>query len=131
MTRLPSRKKYLFTFLFNIPVENEVEHIQIQEDYSSVPMRFMILHRVNLPPTTFTQFFQGMLILNILTDDLLDLGEIGRGAFGTVNKMIFKKNNKIMAVKRIRCSNVVDEKEQKRIMVSVKLLNHLINVKHD
>lgn len=47
----------------------------------------------------------------------MDLGEIGRGGFGTVNKMIFKKNNKMMAVKRIRCSNVVDEKEQKRIMV--------------
>lgn len=49
---------------------------------------------------------------------MVDLGEIGRGGFGTVNKMVFKKNNKIMAVKRIRCSNVVDEKEQKRIMVS-------------
>lgn len=48
---------------------------------------------------------------------MADLGEIGRGGFGTVNKMIFKKNNKVMAVKRIRCSNVVDEKEQKRIMV--------------
>lgn len=55
----------------------------------------------------------------ISLDDLMDLGEIGRGGFGTVNKMIFKKNNKVMAVKRIRCSNVVDEKEQKRIMVKI------------
>jgi mitogen-activated protein kinase kinase 4 len=51
---------------------------------------------------------------------LLDLGEIGRGGFGSVNKMIFKKTEKQMAVKRIRCSNVVDEKEQKRIMVCSK-----------
>jgi hypothetical protein len=27
-------------------------------------------------------------------EDLLDLGEIGRGAFGTVNKMLFQKANK-------------------------------------
>lgn len=30
--------------------------------------------------------------------------------------MIFKRTDKVMAVKRIRCSSVVDEKEQKRIM---------------
>lgn len=29
----------------------------------------------------------------------MDLGEIGRGAFGSVNKMIFKKTDKVMAVK--------------------------------
>lgn len=78
-------------------------------------------------------------IYDFTSDDLVDLGEIGRGAFGSVNKMIFKKTDKIMAVKvsqtfftfsspvasyyqfylvfqRIRCSSVVDEKEQKRIM---------------
>lgn len=32
-------------------------------------------------------------------DDLTDLGEIGRGAFGTVNKMIHKRSDTIMAVK--------------------------------
>ena len=55
-------------------------------------------------------------IYDFTSDDLLDLGEIGRGAFGSVNKMIFKRTDKVMAVKRIRCSSVVDEKEQKRIM---------------
>ncbi|CRL08063.1 CLUMA_CG020844, isoform A [Clunio marinus] len=55
-------------------------------------------------------------IYDFTSDDLVDLGEIGRGAFGSVNKMIFKKTDKVMAVKRIRCSSVVDEKEQKRIM---------------
>ena len=32
-------------------------------------------------------------------DDLRDLGEIGRGGFGTVNKMVHRKTNTIMAVK--------------------------------
>ena len=32
-------------------------------------------------------------------DDLRDLGEIGRGGFGTVNKMVHRKSNTIMAVK--------------------------------
>lgn len=55
-------------------------------------------------------------IYDFTSEDLIDLGEIGRGAFGSVNKMIFTKTEKVMAVKRIRCSSVVDEKEQKRIM---------------
>lgn len=54
-------------------------------------------------------------IYDFTSEDLHDVGEIGRGAFGAVNKMIFKKTDKVMAVKRIRCSTV-DEKEQKRIM---------------
>ena len=35
-------------------------------------------------------------------EDLVDYGEIGRGNFGAVNKMIFNKAGRIMAVKRIR-----------------------------
>jgi mitogen-activated protein kinase kinase 4 len=35
-------------------------------------------------------------------EDLVDCGEIGRGNYGAVNKMRFRKNGKIMAVKRIR-----------------------------
>ncbi|KAK8736155.1 hypothetical protein OTU49_004849 [Cherax quadricarinatus] len=36
-------------------------------------------------------------------DDLRDLGEIGRGGFGTVNKMVHRKSNTIMAVKVVSC----------------------------
>ena len=32
----------------------------------------------------------------------MDCGEIGRGNFGAVNKMMFRKAGRIMAVKRIR-----------------------------
>lgn len=33
------------------------------------------------------------------SDDLQDLGEIGRGAYGAVNKMIFRRTNTTMAGK--------------------------------
>lgn len=41
-------------------------------------------------------------------EDLKDLGEIGRGAYGSVNKMVHKPSNQIMAVKVIypRCVDV-------------------------
>lgn len=53
-------------------------------------------------------------------DDMGDLGEIGRGNFGTVNKMIFKKGNKVMAVKRIR--STVDEREQKELLMDLEVV---------
>ncbi|KAH1025253.1 hypothetical protein HUJ05_010011 [Dendroctonus ponderosae] len=51
------------------------------------------------------------------SDDLQDLGEIGRGGFGTVNKMIHRKSNTTIAVKRIR--STVDEKEQKQLLMDL------------
>lgn len=52
-------------------------------------------------------------------EDLQDQGEIGRGAFGSVNKMIFRGGgfDKVMAVKRIR--STVDEKEQKELLMDL------------
>lgn len=38
-------------------------------------------------------------IYDFTSEDLQDTGEIGRGAFGTVNKMIHRKSNTVMAVK--------------------------------
>ncbi|XP_013393529.1 dual specificity mitogen-activated protein kinase kinase 4-like isoform X2 [Lingula anatina] len=57
------------------------------------------------------------LIFDFTADDLQDLGEIGRGAFGTVNKMLHQQSNTIMAVKRIR--STVDEKEQKQLLMDL------------
>lgn len=48
------------------------------------------------------------------------MGEIGRGAFGAVNKMIFKRTEKVMAVKRIR--STVDEKEQKQLLMDLEVV---------
>ncbi|XP_029456089.1 dual specificity mitogen-activated protein kinase kinase 4 isoform X2 [Rhinatrema bivittatum] len=50
-------------------------------------------------------------------EDLKDLGEIGRGAYGSVNNMIHKPSGQIMAVKRIR--STVDEKEQKQLLMDL------------
>ena len=33
------------------------------------------------------------------SEDLVDFGEIGRGAYGTVNKMLHQQSNTYMAVK--------------------------------
>ncbi|CAG0917059.1 unnamed protein product [Notodromas monacha] len=53
-------------------------------------------------------------------EDLVDLGEIGRGAFGTVNKMVHRQSNYAMAVKRIR--STVDEREQKNLMRELEVI---------
>ena len=53
-------------------------------------------------------------------EDLADQGEIGRGAYGSVNKMVFKKNNRVMAVKRIR--STVDEREQKSLLMDLEVV---------
>jgi mitogen-activated protein kinase kinase 4 len=42
------------------------------------------------------------------------------GAFGSVNKMVFKKNNSVMAVKRIR--STVDEREQKSLLMDLEVV---------
>lgn len=57
------------------------------------------------------------LTFDFTADDLKDEGEIGRGAYGTVNKMIHKKSGIVMAVKRIR--STVDEKEQKQLLMDL------------
>lgn len=53
-------------------------------------------------------------------EDLSDLGEIGRGNFGTVNKMRHQESGKVMAVKRIRAS--IDEKSQKQLLKELEVV---------
>ncbi|PZC86398.1 dual specificity mitogen-activated protein kinase kinase 4 [Helicoverpa armigera] len=59
-------------------------------------------------------------VYDFTSDDLQDLGEIGRGAFGAVNKMVHRKTNRVMAVKRIR--STVDEKEQKQLLMDLEVV---------
>ncbi|XP_069691167.1 dual specificity mitogen-activated protein kinase kinase 4 isoform X3 [Periplaneta americana] len=59
-------------------------------------------------------------VYDFTSDDLQDLGEIGRGAFGTVNKMVHRRSNTVMAVKRIR--STVDEKEQKQLLMDLEVV---------
>uniref|UniRef100_A0ABI8A3H6 mitogen-activated protein kinase kinase n=1 Tax=Felis catus TaxID=9685 RepID=A0ABI8A3H6_FELCA len=42
-------------------------------------------------------------------EDLKDLGEIGRGAYGSVNKMVHKPSGQIMAVKTVKALNHLKE----------------------
>ncbi|XP_005098777.1 dual specificity mitogen-activated protein kinase kinase 4 isoform X2 [Aplysia californica] len=51
------------------------------------------------------------------SDDLKDLGEMGRGNYGFVNKMIHEKSDTIMAVKRIR--STVEERDQKQLLMDL------------
>lgn len=53
--------------------------------------------------------FSSSEIYDFTSEDLIDLGEIGRGAFGSVNKMVFRKTNKIIAVK-VSAQLLIDEK---------------------
>lgn len=59
-------------------------------------------------------------VYDFTSDDLEDHGEIGRGAFGAVNKMVFKRTDTVMAVKRIR--STVDEKEQKQLLMDLEVV---------
>ncbi|XP_054284276.1 dual specificity mitogen-activated protein kinase kinase 4-like isoform X2 [Macrosteles quadrilineatus] len=67
--------------------------------------------KLQIPPNSIYDF---------TSEDLLDEGEIGRGAFGTVNKMVHRKSDTVMAVKRIR--STVDEKEQKQLLMDLEVV---------
>uniref|UniRef100_A0A182UT57 mitogen-activated protein kinase kinase n=1 Tax=Anopheles merus TaxID=30066 RepID=A0A182UT57_ANOME len=54
------------------------------------------------------------------SEDMIDEGEIGRGAFGAVNRMKFTHTGTVMAVKRIR--STVDEKEQKQLLMDLEVV---------
>ena len=49
--------------------------------------------------------------------DLKDLGQIGAGGFGTVNKMLHVRSELLMAVKIIRVS--VDEADQRQVVMDL------------
>uniref|UniRef100_A0A915C9C8 mitogen-activated protein kinase kinase n=2 Tax=Parascaris univalens TaxID=6257 RepID=A0A915C9C8_PARUN len=53
--------------------------------------------------------------------DLVDEGEIGRGNFGTVNRMLHPKSGCVLAVKRIR-SNTVNQTEQKHLLMELEAI---------
>uniref|UniRef100_A0A182K6N8 mitogen-activated protein kinase kinase n=1 Tax=Anopheles christyi TaxID=43041 RepID=A0A182K6N8_9DIPT len=59
-------------------------------------------------------------MFDFTSDDLIDEGEIGRGAFGAVNRMKFTHTGTVMAVKRIR--STVDEKEQKQLLMDLEVV---------
>ncbi|KAE8745378.1 Mitogen-activated Protein Kinase Kinase [Frankliniella occidentalis] len=83
-----------------------------QETFAEKSSRF----KLNIQSSGKLQISPGT-VYDFTSEDLQDLGEIGRGAFGTVNKMVHRKSNTVMAVKRIR--STVDEKEQKQLLMDL------------
>nr|XP_024214932.1 dual specificity mitogen-activated protein kinase kinase 4 isoform X3 [Halyomorpha halys] len=77
-------------------------------------MRLRIAH--NIHSTGILQVSPEQ-IYSFSSDHLIDYGEIGRGAFGTVNKMVHNDSGTQMAVKRIR--STVDEREQKQLLMDL------------
>ncbi|XP_065846497.1 dual specificity mitogen-activated protein kinase kinase 4-like [Oscarella lobularis] len=57
---------------------------------------------------------------NCIPTELLDVGVVGEGAFGTVNKMVHKESNTHMAVKRVHVT--VDESEMKRLNMDLDVI---------
>lgn len=115
--RKPGLKKMDFPSSFRLPTSQSTSNNTNNAD--------AIVKSID-PTLDFTRFKMchstgklqiGGTIYDFTADDLQDLGEIGRGGFGTVNKMIHRKSNTVLAVKRIR--STVDEKEQKQLLMDL------------
>lgn len=52
-------------------------------------------------------------LCDFTAEDLKDLGEIGRGAYGSVNKMAYKPSGQIMAVKVTGHAPLTETDEQR------------------
>ncbi|MFH4979876.1 hypothetical protein AB6A40_006585 [Gnathostoma spinigerum] len=62
-------------------------------------------------------------IYRFTSADLIDEGEIGRGSFGTVSRMVHSPSAHVIAVKRIR-SNTVNTTEQKRLLMELEAITN-------
>lgn len=80
----------------------------------------VLLSLVSIAYYSFTKHLLQFQVYDFTSEDLQDFGEIGRGAFGTVNKMVHKRSNTVMAVKRIR--STVDEREQKQLLMDLEVV---------
>ena len=74
----------------NCDVNNSPGKLQISSDQV---VGFFISH----PQATVN--IENSQVFDFTAEDLQDLGEIGRGNFGCVNKMVHIKSNTVMAVK--------------------------------
>lgn len=88
---LPDKARYVY--LLNIQVFNVVK-MHVNKLYCRDKLRMcqsmQSTGKLQLSPNVVYDF---------TSEDLQDLGEIGRGGFGTVNKMIHRISDTVMAVK--------------------------------
>ena len=60
--------------------------------------------------------------INTSLDDYEKILFLGKGSFGEVSKVCFKKNNKIYALKKVEISKMIDDKAKKLSINEIKLL---------
>ncbi|XP_075230803.1 dual specificity mitogen-activated protein kinase kinase 4-like isoform X2 [Lycorma delicatula] len=101
---LPTRPRSRLRMKPGVPLENTQERLKFCQKIQSTG-------KLQVSPEDVYDF---------TSDDLQDQGEIGRGAFGTVNKMVHRRSNTVMAVKRIR--STVDEREQKQLLMDLEVV---------
>lgn len=123
----PTRSKFLALDLNNANCDRKRPSKKLSFQQSSVgslpnrtpPLSDKTRDRIKMQATGKLQIAPGQ-IYDFTADDLLDEGEIGRGAFGAVNRMKFMRTDTVMAVKRIR--STVDEKEQKQLLMDLEVV---------
>lgn len=124
-----SPSKFYLNFASTRP---KTKHVSLMSSKPIKPKEFNTFfpESSNFFNDKFTKYYESMrgigklklsdITYDFTTDDLKDIGEIGRGAFGTVNKMVHKQSNTMMAVKRLR--STVDEKEQKQLLMDLEVI---------
>ncbi|XP_071509235.1 dual specificity mitogen-activated protein kinase kinase 4-like [Diadema antillarum] len=101
-------------------VEMPAENTREREQLNSMRSRSMeSIGKLSISPDETYEF---------TSEDLEDRGEIGRGAFGSVNKMWHRQSQSIMAVKRIR--STVDEKDQKQLLMDLDVVKRSANCEY-
>ncbi|XP_055641394.1 dual specificity mitogen-activated protein kinase kinase 4 isoform X2 [Toxorhynchites rutilus septentrionalis] len=123
----PTRSKFMPLDLNNANCDRKRPSKKLSFQQSSVaslpnrtpPLSDKTRDRIKMQATGKLQIAPGQ-IYDFTADDLIDEGEIGRGAFGAVNRMKFIRTDTVMAVKRIR--STVDEKEQKQLLMDLEVV---------
>lgn len=98
--------------LKTFPLAEETPPIQTHTTFTDPSSLPDCTGTLTIPPDQRTYTFT--------SEDLQDIGEIGRGNFGSVNKMFHKTSQTYMAVKRIR--STVDEKEQHQLLMDLNVV---------
>ncbi|XP_065065810.1 dual specificity mitogen-activated protein kinase kinase 4-like [Rhopilema esculentum] len=104
----PDRGRLSLNFMQPSPTKPKVPSPSFSETNKSFS-----LHLLQSRKTTGTLNIKGQ-TYTYSAEDLIDHGEIGRGSFGSVSKMLHSESGLEMAVKRIR--STVDEREQKHLL---------------
>lgn len=113
------RRNLNLSFPQNFPVSMQTSHSFNTLEHLRLPTQLERIQSRSLDCAGKLQISPDMKY-DFSAEDLVDQGEIGRGAYGTVNKVLHKQSGIIMAVKRIR--STVDEKGQKKLLMDLEVV---------